>query len=131
MPKQHKILIVDDQMGIRILLKETFSEEYQVELAENGNQAIKKVKQFQPSIILLDMKMPDLSGVETLHLIRELNITVPVILMSGFDEFDIINKTKGLEQVHYINKPFDLEEIKMMVKELLLKAKDSNHICSL
>ncbi|MBM7853758.1 two-component system response regulator (stage 0 sporulation protein F) [Desulfohalotomaculum tongense] len=130
MSKEHKLLIVDDQWGIRILLTEIFSGEYTVETAGSGTEALEKLRALNPSLILLDMKMPGLSGPETLRLIREINHSVPVVMMSGLDETEVIDQTRELAPVYYINKPFDLNDIKRMVEELLVEAERSGTVCS-
>ena len=68
-----KILVVDDQLGIRSLLVEILKEDHEVEMAENGVEALRLLISFQPDIILLDMKMPGMDGIETLKQIRALD----------------------------------------------------------
>ena len=76
-----KILVVDDQFGVRRLLCETFREDHhEVEMASNGAEALQLLMAFQPDLILMDMKMPGMNGIETLRQIRALNRRVAVIL---------------------------------------------------
>lgn len=69
-----KILVVDDQFGVRCMLFETFrQEQHEVELAENGAEALRLFIDFEPNLILMDMKMPGMNGIETLRKIRALD----------------------------------------------------------
>jgi len=76
-----KILVVDDQFGLRRLLFEIFQEDqHEVQMAETGVEALRLFISFQPDLILMDMKMPGMNGIETLRQIRALNRRVAVIL---------------------------------------------------
>ncbi|MBO8137808.1 MAG: response regulator [Desulfotomaculum sp.] len=120
-----KILVVDDQLGIRMLLKEFFAGKYQVEMAASGFEALEYVKKTSFSLIILDMKMPDLNGTETLKKIRKIYAQVPVIMMSGLEEQDVYSRIRGMGNVQCICKPFDLEDLEKMVNEMLGEAKNS------
>jgi two-component system response regulator (stage 0 sporulation protein F) len=116
------LLVVDDQAGVRRLLYEAFSEEgYRVELASSGPEAIQKVIAKAPAIILLDNKMPAMSGLETAREINRLRPEVPIILMTAYGEMDVAEPGRKLGILHYIDKPFDLNEVRQLVKALLIK----------
>ncbi|MGQ9824243.1 MAG: response regulator [Desulfotomaculales bacterium] len=118
----YDLLVVDDQAGIRRLLYEAFREEgYRVELASSGPEAIQKVIAKAPAIILLDNKMPAMSGLETAREISRLRPEVPIILMTAYGEMDVAEPGRKLGILHYIDKPFDLNEVRQLVKALLLK----------
>ncbi|KFD41963.1 chemotaxis protein CheY [Peptococcaceae bacterium SCADC1_2_3] len=114
------VMVVDDQSGVRKLLSEVLGKEgYQVELAESGCEAIQKLTTYTPLLILLDMRMPYLSGLETLQEIRQICGAVPVVIMTAFDELDIITEAKELGVRHWIQKPFNLNDVCFLVKALL------------
>ncbi|MGB9903432.1 MAG: response regulator [Desulfotomaculales bacterium] len=118
----YDLLVVDDQAGVRRLLYEAFSEEgYRVELASSGPEAIQKVIAKAPAIILLDNKMPAMSGLETAREINRLRPEVPIILMTAYGEMDVAEPGRKLGILHYIDKPFDLNEVRQLVKALLIK----------
>ena len=116
----HNILIVDDQPGVRKFLSEAFTEEgYHVDTASNGVEAVKKAGAKLPSLILLDVKMPGMSGLETLEGLRQIAPDIPVVMMTAYGELDIIAEAKKRGVKCYINKPFDLYEVRYLVKGLL------------
>jgi len=114
----NKLLIVDDQYGIRLLLHEIFKKEgYEVFQAANGFQAIDIVIKDCPDLVILDMKIPGMDGVEILKRIKEINKEIKVILMTAYGELDIIEEAKKLGALRYFPKPFDIDEIKKVVRE--------------
>ncbi len=120
-----EILIVDDQAGVRRLLCEAFSEQgFCVETASNGAEAIRKTSTMTPLLILLDIKMPGMSGLETLGELLRLNPEIQVVMMTAYGELDVMVEAKKRGVKHYINKPFDLDEVRYLVKGLLMEEKD-------
>lgn len=116
----YNILIVDDQAGVRRLLYEALCNEgYRVETAASGPEALKKVSVHVLSLILLDIKMPGMSGLDTLEELRKIAPEIPVVMMTAYGELDIITEAKKRGVQHYIIKPFDLDEVRYLVKGLL------------
>ena len=121
----HKILIVDDQTGVRRLLFETFTEEgFQVETASSGVDALKKIAAQTPDLVLLDIKMPVMNGLATLREIRKTLPDLIVVMMTAYGELDMLKDAKKLNVKHYLIKPFDLDEIRYLVKGLLQESDD-------
>ncbi len=118
-----KILIVDDQLGVRRLLFETFREENdEVEMAANGTEALQILHSFHPDLILMDMKMPGMNGIETLRQIRLQDQKVGVIMMTAYGDNQNMEQAQELGILHYISKPFDLFELRDKVREILAEA---------
>ena len=116
----HKILIVDDQYGIRILLNEVFQKEgYETYQAANGVQALDIVQKYSPHLVLLDMKIPGMDGIEILKRIKAINPEIRVIIMTAYGELDMIQETKELGAIMHFAKPFDIDEIREAVKKHL------------
>lgn len=121
------VLIVDDQPGVRLLLFETLVDEgYNVKMVGSGAEAMKFLSGSQPSLVLLDMKMPIMTGLETLQEIRKHYGNLPVVMMTAYGDIDIINQTKALGVKHFLNKPFDLDDVRALVKALLSESRQLN-----
>lgn len=115
-----KILVVDDQFGVRRLLFETFKEDHhEVEMAANGAEALELLITFEPDLILMDMKMPGMNGIEALGKIRALNNQVDVIMMTAYGDTQNIEQAKELGILYYMGKPFDLFDLRDRVREIL------------
>ena len=111
-----KLLIVDDQVGIRILLLEVFSTEgYETFQAANGRTALEIVKAHAPDLVLLDMKIPGMDGLEILKKIKELNREIKVIMMTAYGELDMIKEATDLGALSHFTKPFDIDEMRIAV----------------
>ena len=113
-----KILVVDDKFGVRILLYEIFGENHEVETAANGVDALRLFSAFEPDLIVMDIKMPGMSGIETLGQIRALDRRVAVIMMTGYGDSQTMEQVKELGVHYYLDKPFNLFELKEQVREI-------------
>nr|WP_286672568.1 response regulator [Cohnella hashimotonis] len=110
------MLIVDDQIGIRILLLEVFSVEgYETFQAANGRAALEIVRTHTPDLVLLDMKIPGMDGLEILKKIKEMNRDVKVIMMTAYGELDMIKEATDLGALMHFTKPFDIDELRVAV----------------
>lgn len=117
---KEKILIVDDQYGIRILLNEVFHKEgYETFQAANGIQALEVVKTHHPDLVLLDMKIPGMDGIEILKRMKVIDEEIRVIIMTAYGELDMIQESKDLGALTHFAKPFDIDEIRDAVKTYL------------
>lgn len=117
---QRKLLIVDDQFGIRILLNEVFSKEgYQTFQAANGYQALDIVEKHAPDLVLLDMKIPGMDGIEILKRLKAINSDIQVIIMTAYGELDMIQESKDLGAITHFAKPFDIDEIRAAVRRYM------------
>ncbi|MDA7025369.1 response regulator [Bacillus sp. CLL-7-23] len=115
-----KILIVDDQYGIRVLLNEVFNKEgYTTFQAANGLQALDIVGRERPDLVLLDMKIPGMDGIEILKRMKVIDDQIRVIIMTAYGELDMIQESKELGALTHFAKPFDIDEIREAVKVYL------------
>ncbi|MBT2688660.1 response regulator [Bacillus sp. ISL-47] len=115
-----KILIVDDQFGIRILLNEVLQKEgYDTYQAANGVQALDIVSKHSPDLVLLDMKIPGMDGIEILKRMRVVDKDIRVIIMTAYGELDMIQEAKDLGALTHFAKPFDIDDIRAAVKKYL------------
>ncbi|MNT66613.1 Sporulation initiation phosphotransferase F [compost metagenome] len=110
------MLIVDDQNGIRILLMEVFnSEGYTTFQAANGKAALDIVNSDRPDLVLLDMKIPGMDGLEILKHIKEIDPAIKVIMMTAYGELDMIKEATKLGALMHFTKPFDIDEMRVAV----------------
>ncbi|MGM7634760.1 MULTISPECIES: response regulator [Bacillus] len=115
-----KILIVDDQFGIRILLNEVLQKEgYETFQAANGVQALEIADEHKPDLVLLDMKIPGMDGIEILKRMKQKNSDIRVIIMTAYGELDMIQEAKNLGALTHFAKPFDIDDIRQTVKEYI------------
>ncbi|MCH5585148.1 response regulator [Shimazuella sp. AN120528] len=111
-----KILVVDDQFGIRILIKEVFSKDDVVVFqAANGKQALDIISLEDPDLILLDMKMPGMDGLELLRRLQLVSCRSKVIMMTAYGELDMLDEATKLGALAHFTKPFDIEELRSEV----------------
>jgi two-component system response regulator (stage 0 sporulation protein F) len=119
---KRKIMIVDDQKGVRRLLEELFKREgWEVYAAADGKEAIEKVGQFQPSILLIDMKMPNMNGLEASQKILEKHQGLAIIMMTAYGEMEVVKRALESGVRKCITKPFDIlylrDEVNRIVAE--------------
>ena len=114
-----RILVVDDEIAIRNLLKEFLSRKgYDVYTASDGRAAIAEVKEIRPHIVLLDIMMPGMGGMDTLKEIRKIDPRVGVIMVTAIADEELGKRAIALGACDYITKPlnFDYLETALMVK---------------
>ena len=117
-----KILIIEDEAAIRRVLTKILSEEsvtYQVEEAEDGVQGLEKIKNNDYDLVLCDIKMPKMDGVEVLDAIKKLKPEIPVVMISGHGDLETAVNTMRLGAFDYISKPPDLNRLLNTVRNAL------------
>jgi CheY-like chemotaxis protein len=115
-----KVLVVDDERQIRDLLKEFLTgEAYEVILASNGKEAIEVTEREHPDVILLDLKMPGIGGIEVCQRLKEEPTTqfIPIIVVTGYVDNKIHAIEAGADD--FIHKPINLSELGFRVKSIL------------
>jgi Response regulator containing CheY-like receiver, AAA-type ATPase, and DNA-binding domains len=114
-----KVLVVDDTKNIRTLLTTCLEiNDYEVTTANSGQQAIELFKNQEFDLAFLDIKMPEISGTEVLRRIRELNIDIPVVIMTAFATVKNAVECTKLGAVAYLQKPFTAEKVKSVLAEM-------------
>ncbi len=113
-----KILLIDDDEGIHLFYREELEEEgYKVHSALTGKDALKKLKVVSPDLVILDINMPGMNGIEVLRQIKELNPKTPVIISSEYHEYK--QDIGAWASDDYIVKSADLADLKAAVHEYL------------
>lgn len=118
----YKLLLVDDDKEIVETLKPLLmSAGYAVTAASDGEEALYKVKEENPDVIILDLMLPKLDGYEVLKQIRQKYTDKwrPVIISSAKDELDSVKQCYGLEADHYLVKPYDIRTILRAIETMI------------
>jgi NarL family two-component system response regulator YdfI len=134
-----RILVVDDHLVVREGIKLIFETEQNYEVvgeAENGKRALVLVEQLKPDLILLDLKMPKMSGLDVIKALNEKNNSVPIIILTTFNEDNLIMEGLSLGAKGYLLKDTTREELIRTVEsairgEILLQPEISKTIFSL
>jgi two-component system response regulator PilR (NtrC family) len=114
------LLIVDDEQSYRQLLSLVFEPDgHKIRTAMNGRDAINKLQEAPAEVIITDVRMPDMDGIELLRAAREFLPDVGVVLMTAFATVDTAREAFKLGADDFIQKPFDVEELKIIVKKAL------------
>ncbi len=114
-----KILVVDDDAAHARMLKILMADwEYEIHLADDGTIAVKMVKNQSFDIVLMDMKMVKMSGMEALQIIREYNPSLPVIIMTAYSSVNTAVKALKIGAYDYLTKPLDFDKLKLTIDRI-------------
>lgn len=114
-----KILIVDDEPGVRESLKFSLKDNYEIILAGNGNEALDVLDKKYPGLVILDIMLPDMDGLNVLKAIKARDDNMPVIMLTAVSQINTAVESMKLGACEYITKPFDVNELKMAVEKAL------------
>ena len=125
---QQKILVVDDEPDTVLLLKHILLQKgYAVAGAYNGREAIGKVSEIKPSLVVLDMMMPEMDGWQTIDKIHEIS-EVPIVILSAVSQIESIVRALQVGADDYITKPFNQEEVVARIESVLRRAQGNGKI---
>jgi len=114
------ILVADDDKNIRLLLETELSlQGYQVVLAKNGLEALTKIKDRTPDLLILDIKMPDMHGLEVLEALRKENRKLPIIICTAYDKMRDDYTVWASRVAGYLTKPIDLDKLGAIIEKSL------------
>ena len=117
------ILIADDEENIRFLYEEELRDEgYQTVLAKNGRECLEKLKEESPDLIILDIRMPKMDGLEAIGHIIELNKSAAVIINTAYPDYKNKDYMSWAADA-YVEKSSDLDNLKTAIKNVLAKKK--------
>lgn len=110
------ILIVDDDETMRDTLSDVLRKKgYEIALASSGSGALAAIKKSIVDLVLLDMKLPDIDGLEVLKKVKEFDTEILVMMMTAYSDVQTAVTAMKSGAYHYINKPFELEELKLLI----------------
>ena len=129
MAQSPKVLVVDDEPNVlRSLVQYLTIEEFEVETASNGPEALEKVDSFNPELILLDVMMPGMDGFEVLDKVKEKpgHTNTPVIMLTAKDQSSDVLKGYQSGATSYLVKPFNLDELVETINQTLERSKSAS-----
>ena len=115
-----RILIVDDEeIVIRSCLRILDGDEFHVESVQDGRDALRKIEENSYDVMILDVMMPNIDGLEVLRRVKETHPNVDVIMITGLSQIDTAVQAMKLGAFDYISKPFEPDELKLVVQRAL------------
>ena len=133
MPSNRRILVTDDEELVRWTFNQILSEEgYSVTLAETGEEALEFFKRSKFDLVILDIKLPGIDGIEVLKKIKEIDKDALVIMVTAHGGIESAVQCMKLGAFHYFTKPFELDEVKLLTRQALelseLRIRIEDHI---
>ena len=126
--KRQTIMIVDDDEGIRDTLEAILRQQYNILKAADGEMALKVISEKEVNVILLDIRLPGIDGLDVLRLVKERYEDVEVIVITAVKDIDTAVKAIKLGAFHYVTKEFDYDEIHALVNKAMSKQHDEKKI---
>ena len=117
--KKPKILVVDDEVEYCSLIQEYFSGKYDIRVAYDGEEAVRKANEFLPDCVLLDVRMPEMDGITALGLIKSAHPQTQVIMVSASGSIRVAEESLRRGAFDYILKPVDLKELESKIESSL------------
>ena len=117
--KKPTILICDDEEGIRESFKLILEGKYLLKFAMNGLEALESLKTLSPDLMLLDIKMPKIHGMEILKQVKKLKPSLPVVIVTGYQSIEMAQEALKHGAADYIPKPFESKQILTAVLNIL------------
>ena len=115
-----RVLVVDDEAATRRLMEQTLKKQgYEILTASNGDEGLKKVMDESPDIVLLDIQLPGMDGINVLQKIREINKDSIVIMATAMDDLKVAVNAMRLGAYDYISKPFHIDDLTLTVNKAM------------
>jgi two-component system response regulator HydG len=122
MKAKRSILVVDDDIAHRTMLRILLGWEYEIVEADCGSKAIEKIQNAPFDLVLMDVCMPEISGVEALDRIKAMNPKVPVIMMTAYSSAETANRAMEKGAYDYLSKPFDFDNLRLTIEKAMAHA---------
>ena len=118
--KKISVLLVDDDPNMQRMVSIFFAkDDINLDIAENGRSALKRISENNYDILITDMQMPLMDGMELIGKIKKLKYKFPIIVISAFSQEDVINKYKTIGAFEVIQKPFDSKRLKQVIEKAI------------
>jgi two-component system cell cycle sensor histidine kinase/response regulator CckA len=116
-----RILVVDDEMGPRESLRMLLKPAYQIQTADGGKSALREVPKFRPDVVIMDIKMPEMDGLEVLQHVKRLDPTVEVIMITAYASLETVKLALTHGAFEYLIKPFSRQDLEDVVRRAVLR----------
>src|SRR5580692_2915297 len=125
----HKILLIDDETDVQYSFQRIFdAPEIELTTASSGEEGLKLIPKFKPDLVIMDIRMGGISGLETLRKIRQIDSKLLVILMTAYGTTQMAIEAMKLGAYDYLLKPFDPVKIKELITNALKAARDMKQV---
>ena len=113
------ILIVDDELSVRESLKLILQDQYKILMADNAKEALIVFERETPNLVLLDIILPEMDGIAVLKRIREMDATVPIIMLTATRMVKTAVEAMKMGATDYLSKPFEIEELRLIIEKAI------------
>jgi PAS domain S-box-containing protein len=116
-----RILVVDDELGPRESLRMLLKPSYQIQTADSGRTALAQIPAYRPDIVILDIKMPELDGLEVLRRIKRIDPAIEVVMITAYASLETVKMALTHGAFEYLIKPFSRQDLEDVVRRALLR----------
>ena len=117
-----RILLVDDEEGVRLSLQALLERDYRIASAASGEAALEELPRFRPDVVLLDVRLlPSMGGLDALKAIKAFDETIEVVMITAFASLDTLNEALRRGACGYLIKPFPRRDLELMVHDALAR----------
>ena len=117
-----RILVVDDELGPRESLRMLLKPSYQIQTADSGRAALDQIPAYRPDIVILDIKMPELDGLEVLRRIKRIDPAIEVVMITAYASLETVKMALTHGAFEYLIKPFSRQDLEDVVRRALGRA---------
>lgn len=114
-PALRKVLIIEDETDLRRAYGRYFGTRYRLAFAATGAEALQQLQNFAPEVVVLDMHLPDIDGLDVLRRIREYDGTLPVVITTAYMSMEPLVEVLGMGHSGYLVKPFSLDQLAALI----------------
>ncbi len=116
-----RVLVVDDELGPRESLRMLLKPAYQIETADNGRAALQELERFRPDVVIMDIKMPEMDGLELLRRVKQADPTIEVVMITAYASLETVRHALTHGAFEYLIKPFSRQDLEDVVRRALLR----------
>jgi len=125
------ILIVDDELGPRESLYQVLNPNYKVVMANNGREGLDLFESMAPDMVISDIRMPSMNGIELMKAIHDRSPDTPFVLITGYGTLETAQEALRYGATDYISKPYNIEQIRQLVRKTLTAREKRQNLTNL